>query len=62
MRFDVPAIGPTTVETMAESGARVLAVEAGGSIVLEGEKLAVLSAARGISVVGFIGEGEVPDE
>lgn len=62
MRFDVPAIGPTTVETMAESGARVLAVEAGSTIVLEAEKLAVLSAARGISVVGFTGEGEVPNE
>ena len=60
MRFDVPAIGPSTIETMVACGAKVLAVEAGSTIVLESDKLAALSVAHGISVVGFSGEGEIP--
>ena len=29
MRFDVPTVGPTTIESMRQSGGRVLAIEAG---------------------------------
>jgi UDP-2,3-diacylglucosamine hydrolase len=39
MRFDVPTIGLGTLETMVESGATVLAVEAGKTILLEREKV-----------------------
>lgn len=35
MRFDVPTIGLGTLETMAEAGAQVLAVEAGKTILLD---------------------------
>ncbi len=35
MRFDVPTIGLGTLESMVESGARVLAVEAGRTIVID---------------------------
>ena len=35
MRFDVPAVGPGTLETLLASGGRVLAVEAGRTIVLD---------------------------
>jgi DUF1009 family protein len=39
LRFDLPAIGPLTIESMAAAGAAVLAVEAGKTIVLEAEEL-----------------------
>jgi DUF1009 family protein len=61
MRFDVPAVGPTTIETMAASGARTLAIEAGAAILLEGDRMAVLADQHGISVVGCTLDGEVPD-
>ena len=35
MRFDVPTVGPDTLRTMAESRARVLAIEAGKTILLD---------------------------
>jgi DUF1009 family protein len=35
MRFDVPTVGPETLRTMAESRARVLAIEAGKTILLD---------------------------
>lgn len=39
MRFDVPAIGIRTLQTMVDAGARVLAIEAGKTIVLEEEEV-----------------------
>jgi len=51
IRFDLPAIGPQTIDTMARAGAAVLAVEAGKTIVLEGEELAGRATAAGISVL-----------
>jgi hypothetical protein len=38
MRFDVPTVGLGTLETMVASGARVLAVEAGMTILLDQEE------------------------
>lgn len=61
MRFDVPAIGPQTIETMASCGARALAVEASAAIVLEDEEVRLLAERHGISVVGCDAEGNVPD-
>ncbi len=37
LRFDLPAVGPATIETMASVKASVLAVEAGRSILLDRE-------------------------
>ncbi len=34
-RFDLPAVGPDTVETIREAGGRVLAVEAGATLVMD---------------------------
>jgi DUF1009 family protein len=39
MRFDVPTIGLGTLESMVAAGARVLAVEAGRTIILDGPSL-----------------------
>lgn len=62
MRFDVPAVGPGTIEAMRAAGARTLAVEAGAAIVLEGEKMAELSIRHGVGVVGCDADGSFADE
>lgn len=54
-RFDVPAIGPGTIQAMAEVKASVLAVEAGKTLLLEKEKLLRDAASAGIAVVGLKG-------
>lgn len=52
MRFDVPVVGVNTIRVAAEAKVRVIAVEAGRTLLLE--NAAVISAAEraGISVVG----------
>jgi len=59
MRFDVPAVGPRTVETMVANGARTLAVEADRAILLDGEELIALAKRHEITVVGYCSDGEV---
>jgi DUF1009 family protein len=59
MRFDVPAVGPQTVETMAANGAHTLAVEAGRAILLEADAVVALARRYDITVVGYTGDGEV---
>ena len=49
-RFDVPATGVKTIETMAESGARVLLLEAGKAVVFEREAMIALADEKGISI------------
>lgn len=53
MRFDVPTIGRSTIETMHRAGGRVLAVEAGKTIILEQEETIALADRLGISVVAL---------
>ena len=43
MRFDIPCLGPKTLETCAQSGVAVLAFESGRSLVLEQETCAALA-------------------
>ena len=50
MRFDIPCIGPRTVETCANAGVRVLAVEAGKTLLLDQPELEQLARDRGVSV------------
>lgn len=59
MRFDVPAVGPRTIQAMAAHGMRTLAVEAGRAILLEGDEVVALAGRHQITVVGYTGEGEV---
>jgi UDP-2,3-diacylglucosamine hydrolase len=51
MRFDVPVIGVETVRIAAESGVRVIAVEAGKILLLERAALIALANDMNISVV-----------
>lgn len=50
-RFDVPTVGITTLRSMIEGGAKVLAIEAGRTLVVEREKLVKEADAAGISIV-----------
>ena len=59
MRFDVPAVGPETIDVMASAGARTLAVEAAAAIVLDGDELIRRANRAGIDVVGWERDGEV---
>jgi DUF1009 family protein len=58
MRFDVPTVGCMTIETMRQAGARVLAVEAGKTILLDEGETVALADRYGISIVAVPG-GEV---
>jgi len=51
--FDVPVTGPTTIDVMKECGAKVLAVDAGRTLLLDKDKLISEANAAGITVVGF---------
>ena len=53
LRFDVPAIGPTTIEIMHKSGAKVLAIEAFKSIVMEKEEMIKLADHYDITVAAY---------
>jgi UDP-2,3-diacylglucosamine hydrolase len=54
-RFDLPAIGPTTIENVARAGLAGLAVAAGSAIVAEPEKV---SAAADRAKIFFVGVSE----
>jgi hypothetical protein len=50
-RFDLPAVGVQTIHTMVEAGARVLAVEAGRTVMLDRDALVAAADAAGVAVV-----------
>jgi DUF1009 family protein len=54
LRFDLPAIGPRTIDIMASVSASVLAVEAGRTIILDREVTLKKAQAAGIAVVGMV--------
>ena len=51
MRFDIPCIGLKTIQTCAESGVGVLALEAGKTLVLDQEEISTLARREKISLV-----------
>jgi UDP-2,3-diacylglucosamine hydrolase len=56
LRFDLPAIGPETIRTMAAVGGTVLAVEAGRTVMMERDALTRLATDAGIAVVAVADE------
>jgi len=56
MRLDVPAIGLMTLETMIRAGARVLALEAGKTIIIDRQKMIARADEAGITMVGITPE------
>jgi DUF1009 family protein len=57
MRFDVPTVGCETIETLRRAGGRVLAIEAGKTIILDQEQTVALADRYGISIVALDGAG-----
>jgi len=55
MRFDVPAVGVQTLTTMAEVGAKVLAVESGKSLLLDKEHILLEAKRARLALVGYSG-------
>ena len=52
MRFDVPVVGVPTLNAMRDAGATVLSVDAGRTLVLDGEAFYTRADAHGLTVVG----------
>lgn len=52
LRFDLPAVGPRTLEVMREVGARVLALEVGKTVLLETPELFAAAEKAGITLIG----------
>jgi DUF1009 family protein len=60
LRYDMPTVGIGTLESIRAAGGRVLAIEAGRTILVDAAALAAAAAAGGISLVGFSDADGVP--
>ena len=52
MRFDVPVIGVATIAAMREAGASALSIDAGLTLLIDGDAVARAADAAGIAIVG----------
>jgi UDP-2,3-diacylglucosamine hydrolase len=57
LRFDRPAIGPATIELLAEVGAAVIGVEAGVALILEPDRTLELARSRNVTLYGHAESG-----
>ncbi len=55
-RMDLPTIGPQTVQAVYDAGLKGIAVEAGGTLLVDAEQTVALADKLGIFVVGIEGE------
>ena len=51
MRFDLPTIGPQTIEKMALAGGKAIAIEAGKTIIIDREKTIRCAEENGIAII-----------
>lgn len=58
MRFDVPTIGMGTMEAIAEAGGRVLAIEAGRTIIVDEAKVLDFAQRHRISIIALDDESQ----
>ena len=52
MRFDVPVVGVSTIETMKAAGATALSVDAGKTLMIDGAAILTAADDAGIAIVG----------
>ncbi len=52
MRFDVPVVGVSTIEAMKAAGASVLSVDAGKTLMIDGDAIVNAADEAGIAIVG----------
>lgn len=55
MRFDVPVVGVATIDAMRRAGAAVLSIDAGRTLVVDGDAFTAAADRAGICVVGRAG-------
>lgn len=53
LQFDVPVAGPQTIQTMRETGATALAIDAGRTLLLDRAELIAAANAAGIAIIGY---------
>lgn len=58
-RFDVPTVGPKTVESIAKAGATVLAIEANSTLLVDMKNVLAAADKSGISIVSCSAEGAI---
>jgi UDP-2,3-diacylglucosamine hydrolase len=56
MRFDIPVVGMTTIETTGKAGIAVLALEAGRTLLLERDDMVAAADKLGVCLVAIKGE------
>jgi DUF1009 family protein len=54
MRFDVPVVGVSTIDAMAAAGATLLSVDAGKTLLIDGEAIIRAADEAGIAIVGRV--------
>jgi DUF1009 family protein len=59
MRYDLPSIGPKTVEGLAAAGLAGLAVSAGTTIIAEAQRMVAIADEAGVFVIGARADGTV---
>jgi DUF1009 family protein len=52
MRFDVPVVGVSTIEAMAAAGATALSIDAGKTLMIDGDAIIRVADEAGICIVG----------
>jgi hypothetical protein len=53
MRFDVPCVGPDTIESLAKNGARCLVVQKEKTIIIDKPETIALADKAGVAIVGY---------
>ena len=53
LRFDMPTVGIGTLESLRTAGARVLAIEAGRTILVDRAELTAFAESSGISIASI---------
>jgi UDP-2,3-diacylglucosamine hydrolase len=61
MRFDVPVIGPATIDTMAEAGATCLSIDAGRTLIFDQEAVRRVADRHGIVIVASQVDSQSPN-
>lgn len=54
MRFDVPVVGPQTIQTAAGAGVKIIGVEAGKTLLLEKAEVFRLCQEHGVTLAGIM--------
>jgi DUF1009 family protein len=57
MRFDVPVVGVSTIEAMKVAGATLLAIDAGKTLMIDGDAIIQAADAANITIVGRAAPG-----